>query len=162
MRLTYPERVTRFNHSILHAAVCVGTDELGGALYVERSDGQRFDLAFVASTLTIANQLAVGDTVERMLQNDDVVVMNRQPSLHKMSMMAHRVKILHYSTFRLNLSVTTPYNAVSPPSCPRIARIGSVQHIGPVATRRFSPRPFPILLRQQFAIGKRVHPCDLI
>ena len=49
--------------------------------------------------------------VERHLQNGDLVLFNRQPSLHKMSMMGHRVKILPYSTFRLNLSVTTPYNA---------------------------------------------------
>ena len=43
--------------------------------------------------------------------DDDLVVFNRQPTLHKMSMMGHRVKILPWSTFRLNLSVTTPYNA---------------------------------------------------
>lgn len=49
--------------------------------------------------------------VERHLVDDDLVVFNRQPTLHKMSMMGHRVKILPWSTFRLNLSVTTPYNA---------------------------------------------------
>lgn len=43
--------------------------------------------------------------------DDDYVIFNRQPSLHKMSLMGHRVKVLPYSTFRLNLSVTTPYNA---------------------------------------------------
>jgi DNA-directed RNA polymerase II subunit RPB1 len=43
--------------------------------------------------------------------DDDLVVFNRQPTLHKMSMMSHRVKVLPWSTFRLNLSVTTPYNA---------------------------------------------------
>ena len=45
------------------------------------------------------------------MQPGDLVLFNRQPSLHKMSMMGHRVRILPYSTFRLNLSVTTPYNA---------------------------------------------------
>lgn len=49
--------------------------------------------------------------VERHLQTGDLVLFNRQPSLHKMSMMCHRVRILPYSTFRLNLSVTSPYNA---------------------------------------------------
>lgn len=49
--------------------------------------------------------------VERHLVDDDIVVFNRQPTLHKMSMMGHRVKVLPWSTFRLNLSVTTPYNA---------------------------------------------------
>jgi len=49
--------------------------------------------------------------VERHLQDGDYVMFNRQPSLHKMSIMGHRVKVLPYSTFRMNLSVTTPYNA---------------------------------------------------
>lgn len=44
-------------------------------------------------------------------KQDDLIVFNRQPSLHKMSMMGHRIKVLPYSTFRLNLTVTTPYNA---------------------------------------------------
>lgn len=41
--------------------------------------------------------------MERHLINGDLVLFNRQPSLHKMSMMGHRVRILPYSTFRLNL-----------------------------------------------------------
>jgi DNA-directed RNA polymerase II subunit RPB1 len=45
------------------------------------------------------------------MQNGDFVLFNRQPSLHKMSIMGHRARILPYSTFKLNLSVTTPYNA---------------------------------------------------
>ena len=52
-----------------------------------------------------------GYIVMRHLKDDDFVLFNRQPSLHKMSMMGHRVKVLPYSSFRLNLSVTTPYNA---------------------------------------------------
>lgn len=55
--------------------------------------------------------LEIGYKVERHLQDGDYVLFNRQPSLHKMSIMGHRVKVLPYSTFRLNLSVTTPYNA---------------------------------------------------
>lgn len=49
--------------------------------------------------------------VERCLENGDYVLFNRQPTLHRMSMMSHRVRILPYNTFRLNLSVCTPYNA---------------------------------------------------
>ena len=52
-----------------------------------------------------------GDIVNRHLIDDDVVLFNRQPSLHKMSMMGHRVKVMDYNTFRLNVSVTKPYNA---------------------------------------------------
>lgn len=55
--------------------------------------------------------LEIGYKVERHLQDGDYVLFNRQPSLHKMSIMGHRVKVLPFSTFRLNLSVTTPYNA---------------------------------------------------
>jgi DNA-directed RNA polymerase II subunit RPB1 len=59
------------------------------------------------------NDVAIecGWVVERHLRDDDVVLFNRQPSLHKMSIMGHRAKVLDWSTFRLNLSVTTPYNA---------------------------------------------------
>ena len=56
-------------------------------------------------------QLDYGYIVERHLVDGDYVIFNRQPTLHRMSMMGHRVKILPYSSFRLNLSVTTPYNA---------------------------------------------------
>lgn len=49
--------------------------------------------------------------VERHIVDGDFVVFNRQPTLHRGSMMGHKIKILPYSSFRLNLSVTTPYNA---------------------------------------------------
>jgi DNA-directed RNA polymerase II subunit RPB1 len=52
-----------------------------------------------------------GDIVNRTIMNGDYVLFNRQPSLHKMSMMAHRVKVMEGNTFRLNVSVTPPYNA---------------------------------------------------
>jgi DNA-directed RNA polymerase II subunit RPB1 len=55
--------------------------------------------------------LQFGWIVERHLRTGDFVLFNRQPSLHKMSMMCHRVRVMNYSTFRLNLSVTSPYNA---------------------------------------------------
>lgn len=147
MRLTYPERVTPHNLAQMRRAVGVGPDALGGALYVERTDGERFDLAFVSLAATSA-KLRVGDVVDRMLRDDDIVVMNRQPSLHKMSMMAHRVKILLYSTFRLNLSVTTPYNAASreevdvprnPEGSLRVAGIGPRQHRQPVEPAFLEP-----------------------
>lgn len=57
------------------------------------------------------HHLEFGYKVERHLNDGDFVLFNRQPSLHKMSIMGHRIKIMPYSTFRLNLSVTSPYNA---------------------------------------------------
>lgn len=59
----------------------------------------------------IQKYLNYGMIVERNLENGDYVLFNRQPTLHRMSMMGHRVRILPYNTFRLNLSVCTPYNA---------------------------------------------------
>ncbi|CAI0551815.1 unnamed protein product [Linum tenue] len=56
-------------------------------------------------------QTLTAERVERHLNDGDFVLFNRQPSLHKMSIMGHRIKIMPYSTFRLNLSVTSPYNA---------------------------------------------------
>ena len=50
--------------------------------------------------------LEIGDIVNRHLIDGDIVLFNRQPSLHRMSMMAHKVRVMDYSTFRLNVSVT--------------------------------------------------------
>ena len=55
--------------------------------------------------------LQCGYKVERHITDGDLVVFNRQPSLHKMSMMGHKVKVLPWSTFRMNLSDTTPVSA---------------------------------------------------
>ena len=58
-----------------------------------------------------ADELRIGDVVNRHLIDGDIVLFNRQPSLHKMSMMGHRVRVMKGNTFRLNVSVTPPYNA---------------------------------------------------
>jgi len=76
--------------------------------FVVRPNGSRIDLSYVKKSNIV---LDVGFTIERRLQDGDIVLFNRQPSLHKMSLMAHEVKVLPYSTFRMNLSCTTPYNA---------------------------------------------------
>ncbi|KGG50760.1 DNA-directed RNA polymerase [Mitosporidium daphniae] len=109
MTLTVPERVTPWNVERLAALVREGPRVHPGARYVIREDGTRVDLRFATpeSSLLLARNVVV----ERHLSDGDIVLFNRQPSLHKMSMMAHRVRVMPYSTFRLNLSVTTPYNA---------------------------------------------------
>ena len=107
--LTYPEIVTPFNIENMYELIRNGPDEHPGAKYIIRDDGTRLDLRYVKRPNDL--RLEAGFKVERHIQNDDIIVFNRQPSLHKMSMMGHRVKIMPYSTFRLNLSVTSPYNA---------------------------------------------------
>jgi DNA-directed RNA polymerase II subunit RPB1 len=109
MNLTYPEVVTPLSYSRLQALVANGPNEHPGAKYIVRDDGQRIDLRYVRRPADL--HLEIGYKVERHLQDGDVVLFNRQPSLHKMSIMGHRVRILPYSTFRLNLSATSPYNA---------------------------------------------------
>lgn len=107
--MTFPEIVSFHNQQIMRHLVQNGPDTHPGARIIIRSDGNRVDLRFVKSSSD--QMLDLGYVVERQMQDDDCVIFNRQPSLHKMSMMGHRVKIMPYSTFRLNLSVTSPYNA---------------------------------------------------
>lgn len=107
--LSYPEAVTPYNIHRLTAAVRNGPNEHPGAKYVIRDSGERIDLRYHKRVGDI--QLQYGWKVERHLDDNDPVLFNRQPSLHKMSMMGHRVKVMPFSTFRLNLSVTSPYNA---------------------------------------------------
>ncbi|EDO14315.1 hypothetical protein Kpol_162p1, partial [Vanderwaltozyma polyspora DSM 70294] len=107
--LTYPEVVTPYNIDRLTQLVRNGPNEHPGAKYVIRDNGDRIDLRYSKRAGDI--QLQYGWKVERHIMDNDPVLFNRQPSLHKMSMMAHRVKVMPYSTFRLNLSVTSPYNA---------------------------------------------------
>jgi len=59
----------------------------------------------------MAQELKYGDIVERHLIDGDVVLFNRQPSLHKLSIMAHLAKVKPHRTFRFNECVCTPYNA---------------------------------------------------
>ena len=58
----------------------------------------------------VARDLKVGDVVERHMRDGDVVLFNRQPSLHKLSIMCHSVKVMRDRTFKLNECVCAPYN----------------------------------------------------
>ncbi|KXT17255.1 hypothetical protein AC579_5803 [Pseudocercospora musae] len=107
--LTFPERVTLYNIHKLQELVRNGPNEHPGAKHIIREDGSRIDLRYHKRAGEI--QLQLGWIVERHIVDGDYIIFNRQPSLHKESMMGHRVKVMPYSTFRLNLSVTSPYNA---------------------------------------------------
>jgi DNA-directed RNA polymerase II subunit RPB1 len=108
MNLTRPERVTEFNLKRLYKFVQNGPDKFPGAKTIRRADGRIISLRHVK---TGEITLHYGDIVNRHLMDGDIVLFNRQPTLHRMSMMAHKVKVLKYKTFRLNVSVTAPYNA---------------------------------------------------
>ena len=107
--LTKPEIVTKYNIKKLTKTVENGYNVWPGAKSIKkRSTGRLISLKVMKKGNV---QLEIGDIVNRHLQDDDEVLFNRQPSLHRMSMMCHLVKVLPYKTFRLNVSVTTPYNA---------------------------------------------------
>ena len=109
MNLTFPEIVTKYNKNILQTYVRNGPLVHPGAKSVKRKiDGKTTSLQYID---TYSINLEEGDIVNRHLIDGDIVLFNRQPSLHKMSMMGHKVRVMDYNTFRLNVSVTKPYNA---------------------------------------------------
>ena len=110
-KLTVPEVVNERNIEELKKLVINGPYQHPGALYVIRPDQKRIRLEFVQDRTAIAESLEPGFIVERHLKDGDVALFNRQPSLHRMSIMAHEVKVLPYKTFRMHLTVCPPYNA---------------------------------------------------
>jgi DNA-directed RNA polymerase subunit A' len=109
--LTIPQRVTQMNLEEMKELVIRGPERHPGCNYLIRSDGRRVDLRFVKDRTIIADTIEPGFIVERHLNTGDIVLFNRQPSLHRMSIMAHEVRVMPYRTFRLCLYVCPPYNA---------------------------------------------------
>lgn len=113
MNLTFPEVVTSDNITRLSGLVRNGANKYPGANFVfKKARGRTYlqDLQFAKKNL----ELKLGDVVERHLIDGDYVLFNRQPSLHKLSLMGHRIRVIkdtRYETFRLNVNCTTPYNA---------------------------------------------------
>ena len=107
--LTIPETCRSYNKEKLLSLIKNGPDKWPGAKSILKKGGS------IKITILDSNkdniELYEGDIVNRHLLDNDYVLFNRQPSLHKMSMMGHRVKVMYGNTFRLNISVTPPYNA---------------------------------------------------
>ncbi|KAL0220277.1 hypothetical protein RCL1_000131 [Eukaryota sp. TZLM3-RCL] len=108
--LTFSEHVNKYNIEWLRQLVKNGANNYPGANFLIHQDGVKKWLAF-GDLEKAAKQLKFGDIVERHLMNNDVVLFNRQPSLHTLSIMAHRVSVHPHRTFRFNECVCTPYNA---------------------------------------------------
>jgi DNA-directed RNA polymerase beta' subunit len=115
MNITFPEVVTPYNIDEMTKLVKNGRYVYPGANYVipgSTQDGKKYTIDLRYRRRGI--KLIPGDIVERHIRDGDPVLFNRQPSLHKLSMMCHKVKVINdfkLSTFRINVSVTTPYNA---------------------------------------------------
>lgn len=108
--MTYPERVNATNMAKMRQCIINGPTVWPGAQGIIKSDGYKINLKF-GDRAQISANLDIGDVVERHLVDDDVVLFNRQPSLHKLSIMCHLVKVRPWRTFRLNECVCGPYNA---------------------------------------------------
>jgi DNA-directed RNA polymerase subunit A' len=110
MKLTVPERMTSWNAEYLKSFVKKGAHAYPGANYIVRPDGKRKRITDETKE-QLLEELQPGFIVERHLLDGDIALFNRQPSLHRMSMMCHRVKVLPGLTLRLNPAVCEPYNA---------------------------------------------------
>ncbi|WKY14160.1 hypothetical protein Q1695_000032 [Nippostrongylus brasiliensis] len=111
LTLTFPEVVNSYNIERMRKLILTGSDEHPGANYVvDRFTGTKRLLKY-GNREACAASLKVGNVVERHLDNGDIVLFNRQPSLHKVSIMSHKTRIVPGRTFRFNECVCTPYNA---------------------------------------------------
>ena len=108
--VTVPAYVNDWNMDEMRTYIENGPNVHPGANYVIRTDGRKIRVYDETKDM-ILEKLEPGYIIERHLKDGDMVLFNRQPSLHRMSMMAHEVRVLPYKTFRLNLCVCPPYNA---------------------------------------------------
>lgn len=108
--LTIPVRVNDGNVEEMRKIVMNGPNVWPGANYVIRPDGRRKKVNDLTKE-EISKEIATGYIIERHIKDGDISLFNRQPSLHRMSIMAHKIRVMPFKTLRLNLCVTTPYNA---------------------------------------------------
>jgi DNA-directed RNA polymerase II subunit RPB1 len=131
MKLTIAEHVTKYNYNKLLALLHVGSDRYPGANYVYRP---RQDLVIPLGTsaniewrsictedhstsmdmythLMSENGLQIGDIVHRHMQRGDWIFLNRQPTLHRFSMMAYKIVPTQLFTIQIHLCITSPLNA---------------------------------------------------
>ncbi|MCI4384647.1 hypothetical protein PGIGA_G00041280 [Pangasianodon gigas] len=109
--LTYPEKVTKANMELMRKLVKNGPDVHPGANFIQQRHMQMKRFLKYGNREKMAQELKLGDVVERHMIDGDIVLFNRQPSLHKLSIMAHIARVKPHRTFRFNECVCTPYNA---------------------------------------------------
>jgi DNA-directed RNA polymerase II subunit RPB1 len=138
MNITYPETVNSSNIRYLTKLVKNGPEKYPGANVLRRKNGDDISLRYVDKNNI---SIEIGDVVSRHMLDGDPVLFNRQPTLHRMSMMSHRAKIMHVGdSFRMNVADTAPYNAdfdgdemnmhnpQNPESVSELINLASVEH----------------------------------
>ena len=107
--ITKPVVVNDANRNFLMKLIENGPNQHPGAKILEKKDGTSISLRWKDIKQV---HLENGDVVHRHMMDGDAVLFNRQPTLHRMSMMCHKARILKVGdTFRMNVAVTKPYNA---------------------------------------------------
>jgi DNA-directed RNA polymerase beta' subunit len=107
--VTKPVVVNKMNKAFLRKLVLNGPDVYPGAKMLEQSNGQTITLRYMDRNSIVLEE---GDIIHRHMMDGDAVLFNRQPTLHRMSMMCHIARIMKQGdTFRLNVGATKPYNA---------------------------------------------------
>ena len=107
--LTKPVTVNKNNKQFLLKLIRNGPDTYPGAKILERKSGENISLRYIDRE---SIKLYDGDKVHRHMMDGDGILFNRQPTLHRLSMMCHIVKVLYQGdTFRMNVGDTKPYNA---------------------------------------------------
>jgi DNA-directed RNA polymerase II subunit RPB1 len=108
--ITKPVIVNKINKAFLTKLVQNGPDVWPGAKNLEKKNGETIGLRHYLDRQSIL--LEEGDIVHRHMMDGDAVLFNRQPTLHRMSMMCHIARIMKRGdTFRMNVADTKPYNA---------------------------------------------------
>ena len=109
MNITFPTCVNDRNKSFLTKLVQNGPSKYPGANVLDRKSGESISLKYVDRNTLVLNN---GDIVHRHMIDGDPVLFNRQPTLHRMSMMCHIARVMKVgNTFRMNVADTKPYNA---------------------------------------------------
>ena len=107
--ITKPVCVNRVNKAFLTKLVQNGPDVWPGAKILEKKNGESITLRYLDRKSIVLEE---GDTVHRHMMDGDAILFNRQPTLHRMSMMCHIARIMQRGdTFRMNVADTKPYNA---------------------------------------------------
>ncbi|MDP2666784.1 MAG: DNA-directed RNA polymerase subunit A' [Candidatus Diapherotrites archaeon] len=104
--LTVPEYVTEWNIEEMKKLV----KKSDKVVYVTKPNGLRKKISEL-NKKEVVDEMEVGSKIERTLQDGDIVLFNRQPSLHRLSMLAHEVKVMPNKAIRMNPIVCNPYNA---------------------------------------------------
>ena len=108
--ITKPVIVNKINKNFLTKLIQNGPDVWPGAKMLEKQNGEVITLRYYLDRNSIV--LEEGDTVHRHMMDGDAILFNRQPTLHRMSMMCHIARIMKRGdTFRMNVADTKPYNA---------------------------------------------------